>query len=64
MKYNLGNLVVMKKGHPCGENKWEIIRMGVDIKLKCVKCGRTIMMDRLEFERKLKKVVENEKQEI
>lgn len=64
MKYNLGNLVVMKKGHPCGENKWEIIRMGVDIKLKCVKCGRTIMMDRLEFEHKLKKVVENEKQEI
>lgn len=64
MKYNLGNLVVMKKGHPCGENKWEIIRMGVDIKLKCVKCGRTIMMDRLEFERKLKKVVENEKREI
>lgn len=60
MKYNLGNLVIMKKGHPCGENKWEIIRLGVDIKLKCVKCGRTIMMDRLEFERKLKKVVENE----
>ena len=60
MKYELGNVVIMKKAHPCGENLWEIIRSGVDIKLKCVKCGRTIMMDRLEFERKLKKVVENE----
>ena len=51
----------MKKPHPCGENLWLITRVGVDIKLKCTKCGRCIMMDRLEFERKLKKVVENEK---
>ena len=51
----------MKKGHPCGENLWEILRLGVDLKLKCTKCGRTIMMDRIEFEKKLKKVVENEK---
>lgn len=60
MKYSLGSKVIMKKGHPCGENLWEVIRLGVDIKLKCCKCGRTIMMDRIEFERKLKKVVENE----
>ena len=60
MKYNLGSKVIMKKGHPCGENLWEIIRLGVDLKLKCVNCGRTVMMDRIEFERKLKKVVENE----
>jgi hypothetical protein len=60
MKYELGSKVIMKKGHPCGTNLWEIIRLGVDIKLKCVNCGRTIMMDRIVFERKLKKVVENE----
>lgn len=60
MKYNLGSIVVMKKEHPCGYNKWEIVRLGIDIKLKCLNCGRTIMMDRLEFEKKLKKVVENE----
>lgn len=36
------------------------MRLGVDLKLKCTKCGRTIMMDRIEFEKKLKKVVENE----
>lgn len=61
MKYTLNSKVIMKKGHPCGTNLWEVIRLGVDIKLKCVNCGRTIMMDRLEFERKLKKVVEDEK---
>ena len=47
----------MKKGHPCGFNEWLITRVGVDIKLKCVKCGREIMMDRLEFEKKLKKII-------
>ncbi len=64
MKYELGSIVIMKKVHPCGENLWKVIRLGVDIKLECVKCGRTIMMDRIEFERKLKKVVEDEKKEI
>ena len=61
MKYGIGSIVIMKKGHPCGENLWEILRLGVDLKLKWTKCGRTIMMDRIEFEKKLKKVVENEK---
>ena len=60
-EYKLGSHVIMTKDHPCGTNLWEIVRLGVDIKLKCVNCGRTIMMDRLEFERKLKKVVEDEK---
>ena len=64
MNYKLGSVVIMKKPHACKTNNWEIVRIGVDIKLKCINCGRTIMMDRLEFERKLKKVVENEKEEI
>ena len=50
----------MKKSHACGENKWLITRVGVDIKLKCIHCGREIMLDRLEFERKLKKVEQSE----
>ena len=48
----------MRKPHPCGTNLWEIVRNGVDIKIKCVKCGRCIMMDRMEFDKKLKKVEE------
>ena len=42
MKYGIGSIVIMKKGHPCGESLWEILRLGVDLKLKCTKCGRTI----------------------
>ena len=45
----------MKKPHACGTNEWVITRVGVDIKLKCINCNREIMMDRLEFEKKLYK---------
>lgn len=56
-EYKLNDLVIMKKQHACGTNLWKITRMGVDVKLKCENCGRVIMLDRLEFEKKLKKVV-------
>ena len=48
----------MKKQHPCDTNMWEITREGIDIKIKCIKCGRSIMIDRVEFDKKLKKVEE------
>ena len=48
----------MKKAHPCGENKWQITRMGVDIKIKCLNCNREVMLSSVDFEKKLKKVVE------
>lgn len=57
--YDIGTKVIMKKGHPCGENKWEIIRVGVDIKIKCLGCGRVVMLPRIEFNKKLKKVLED-----
>lgn len=57
-EYRLGSKVIMKKPHPCKSNLWEIIRVGVDIKIKCLKCDRSIMMDRVEFDKKLKKVEE------
>ena len=56
-EYKLGSIVVMKKDHPCGSNKWEITRVGADIKIKCLKCGRSIMLPRIDFNKKLKKVV-------
>ncbi len=56
--YKLGSIVIMKKGHPCGENTWEITRVGVDIKLMCLKCKRNIMLSKIDFEKKIKKVVE------
>ena len=56
-KYKIDDQVIMKKPHACGTNEWKITRIGVDIKIKCVNCGREIMMDRLEFEKKLKKII-------
>ena len=57
-EYKLGSIVTMKKEHPCGSNEWEITRVGADIKIKCRKFGRSIMMPRIEFNSKLKKVIE------
>lgn len=56
-EYKLNDQVILKKPHACGINLWKIIRTGVDIKLKCTNCNHEIMMDRLEFEKKLKKIV-------
>lgn len=56
-EYKLGSIVVMKKQHPCGSNEWEITRVGADIKIKCLGCGKCIMLPRLEFNKKLKKVI-------
>ncbi len=56
--YKVGSKVIMKKGHPCGTNLWLILRTGVDIKLQCINCGRIIMLERIEFNKKIKKVLE------
>jgi hypothetical protein len=55
-EYKLSSIVVMKKEHPCGSNEWEIVRQGADIKIKCIKCGRSIMLPRIDFNKKIKKV--------
>ena len=60
-EFNLNNEVIIKKDHACGTSLWTITRNGADIKIKCKNCGREIMMDRVEFMRKLKKVIKNEK---
>lgn len=62
--FKLNDIVIMKKPHACGANMWQIIRTGVDIKIKCLNCGREVMLDRLEFSKKLKKVMggKNEKE--
>jgi hypothetical protein len=62
--YKLNDIVIMKKPHACQTNEWQITRMGVDIKIKCIHCNREIMMDRLEFEKKLKKVIGGENEQV
>ena len=58
--YELGSIVEMKKQHPCGCKTFEVIRTGVDIKIRCTNCGRTIMLSRVDFNKKIKKVLEEE----
>jgi hypothetical protein len=55
--FALGDIVQMKKPHPCGTNAWKVIRMGADIRMKCTGCEHSVMIPRLEFERKMKKVL-------
>ena len=58
--YNIGSLVVLKKGHPCGETLWEVVKLGADIRLKCTKCNRIVIIPRIELNKKIKKVIERD----
>jgi len=57
--YQLHDYVEMKKEHPCASRStvWQIVRMGADIKMKCLGCGTIVMLSRFQFERRLKKVL-------
>lgn len=61
--YQLNDVVQMKKAHPCGENRWKIIRMGMDIRIKCEGCGHGVMIPRRRFETKMKKVLKRAEEE-
>ena len=56
MRYKVNDIVTLKKGHPCGENKWEILRTGADIKLKCLGCDKIVWLTRLEFNKRIRKI--------
>lgn len=53
----LQDQVEMRKKHPCGSAVWTVTRIGADIKLKCAGCGRVVMLDRVEFLRRRKRVI-------
>lgn len=50
-KFGLNDIVEMKKQHPCGTNKWKIIRMGADVRIKCEGCQHSVMIPRRDFEK-------------
>lgn len=52
--YELKEIITMKKPHPCGGNKWEIVRLGADVKLCCLTCGRTVTLERDELKKRAK----------
>ena len=63
MEFNLGDIVETRKQHPCGSKEWEIIRVGADIKIKCLGCGRIVMLPRPKFEKSVKKIIKSNLQE-
>ncbi len=58
--FALYDRVMMKKPHACGANEWTVVRTGADIKIKCDQCGRIVMMDRLDFLKRAKKLLPKE----
>ncbi len=58
LELKLGDVAQMKKVHPCGSDKWEIIRTGMDIRVKCQGCGRIVLIPRVKFEKAVKKIIE------
>lgn len=57
-KINVGDRLVMKKSHPCGEKIFSVLYAGSDIKLKCEKCGREVIIPRIKAEKMIKSTLE------
>jgi hypothetical protein len=56
-EFAFGDIVRMKKKHPCGSDLWKVTRMGADIKIACQGCGHVVMMPRSQFEKAMRAVV-------
>ncbi len=60
MDLKVGDELIMKKNHPCGCNKFQVLRIGADIKIRCSSCGREVMLERVKVEKNIKKVLREE----
>ena len=60
MDLHLHDKVELKKAHPCGSTQWEILRVGMDIKLKCQGCGHELMLPRSKAEKSIRKILTKE----
>jgi len=57
MDFHVGDIVQTKKNHPCGSDRWEILRVGMDFRLRCLGCGRLILVPRVKAEKSIKRVL-------
>jgi hypothetical protein len=57
VEISINDIVRMRKPHPCGGYEWRVVRLGADIGIKCLTCGRRVLLPRGEFERRLKAVI-------
>ena len=60
MDIRVGDVLTMKKAHPCGAKDWQVLRVGADFKLRCCGCGREVMGERLKFEKNIRKITREE----
>ncbi len=60
MDIRLGDTLLMKKAHPCGENRWLVLRTGADLRMRCLGCGHEIMLPRFKVEKNIRSVVHTE----
>jgi hypothetical protein len=61
MAINIGDVVRLKKKHPCGGDEWQVYRLGADIGIRCLTCQHRVLLERAVFERRVKAVVGREK---
>ena len=60
MDLKLHDIVEMKKEHPCGSRRWEVLRVGMDLKLRCCGCGHEVMAPRRKLEKSIKRMITEE----
>lgn len=60
MDIRIGDIVTMKKPHPCGSKEWKIMRIGADFRMECCGCGHIVMVPRVKAEKNIKNVVRTE----
>ena len=60
MVYSIGDKVITKKKHPCGNDVWTIVSVGADYKIRCDKCGRVVMLSSSEFLKSVRQKVEQD----
>ena len=64
MEISLGDVVLLKKRHPCGSYEWQVVRLGADIGIKCLGCNRRVLLERRDFERRVKEFVSRGGQQL
>jgi hypothetical protein len=57
MDIKVGDVLLMKKQHPCGNDRWQVLRIGADFKIRCLGCGHEVMLPRSKVEKNIKKVL-------
>ena len=61
MDVQVGDVIITKKPHPCGANRFDVLRVGMDFKIRCQKCGHEIMLPRVKIEKNIKKILRSGK---